>query len=129
VLFWFIGPAVVVVWAVFGSPAVDYRMVVVGALLPLGELPFGDPRLLHSVTGAALVLALIMVGARGNRLRQRRLLGLAVGMFLHLALDGAFADTHAFWWPFLGVEWSTSELPELGRGSWNVLLELVGLGA
>ena len=47
-------------------------------------------------------------------------------MLLHLVLDGAWADTEAFWWPVLGVEWSTAELPELGRGAFNVVLELIG---
>ena len=130
VLLWFVGPSVLVVWAVFGSPAADYRLVAVGSLIPLVELPLGGPRLFHSLTGAALVLLAVMAGARGHRRVQRRLLALPIGMLLHLVLDGAWADTHAFWWPFLGTEWSTAELPELGRGpALTVLFELVGLGA
>jgi membrane-bound metal-dependent hydrolase YbcI (DUF457 family) len=130
VLLWFIGPSILVVWAVFGSPAADYRMVALGAVLPLVELPLGGPRLFHSLTGAALMMAAVMLGARGNRLVQRRLLGIPIGMFLHLALDGAWTDTHAFWWPFLGFEWSTADLPELGRGvPLTILLELLGLAA
>ena len=35
----------------------------------------------------ALVMAAVMIGARGNRLVQRRLLGIPIGMFLHLVLD------------------------------------------
>lgn len=126
---WFIGPSILVVWSVFRSPAADYRVVAIGALLPLVELPFGEPRLLHSLSGAALVLAVVMIGARGRRLVQRRLLGLPIGMLMHLVLDGAWTDTHGFWWPFLGSSWSTSELPELGRGGFNALLELAGAAA
>ncbi len=129
VLLWFVGPAILVVWAVFGSPAADYRLVALGAVLPLVELPFGEPRLLHSLTGAAAVLVIVMVGARGRRLRQRQLLGIPIGLLLHLVLDGSFADDHAFWWPFLGWRWSHSELPVLGRGWWSVALEVVGLAA
>jgi hypothetical protein len=129
VLLWFVGPSILVVWAVFGSPAADYRMVALGSVLPLLELPFGEPRLLHSVTGAAVVLVVVMVGARGRRLVQRQLLGIPIGMLLHLALDGAWTDSRAFWWPFLGWSWSTSDLPELGRGGWSVLLEVAGLAA
>jgi membrane-bound metal-dependent hydrolase YbcI (DUF457 family) len=70
-----------------------------------------------------------MVAARGRRLVQRRLLGLPIGMFLHLALDGAWADAHAFWWPFLGPSWSRSRLPELGRGAGTLLLEVLGAAA
>ncbi len=128
-LLWFAGPAVLIVWAVFGSPAADLRLVALGAVLPLVELPFGAPRLLHSVTGAAAVLVLVMVAARGRRVRQRQLLGIPIGLLLHLALDGAFTDAHAFWWPFLGTEWSQHDLPELGRGGWSLVLEALGVAA
>jgi hypothetical protein len=128
-LLWFVGPSILLVWSVFRSPAADYRVVALGAVLPLVELPFGEPRLFHSLTGAALVLAAVMIGARGQRLVQRRLLGLPIGMLMHLVLDGAWTDTRGFWWPFLGTSWSTSELPELGRGGFNVVLELAGAAA
>lgn len=126
---WFVGPSILIVWAVFSSPAADYRFVAVGSLIPLLELPFGEPRLLHSLTGSAAAMALIMVGAAGRRLVQRRLLGLPIGMLLHLVLDGAWTDVHAFWWPFAGTAWSSSRLPELGRGGWSFGLEILGLGA
>ncbi len=125
-LLWFVGPSILIVWSVFRSPAADYRVVAVGSLVPLVELPVGDPRLLHSLSGAALALAAIMLGARGRRLVQRRLLGLPIGMLLHLALDGAWTDTTAFWWPALGLSWSEAELPELGRGPFNLVLEAAG---
>jgi hypothetical protein len=126
VLLWFVGPAILIVWAVFRSPAADYRLVAVGALIPLIEIPFGQPRLFHSLAGAAALLAAVMVGARGHRVLQRSLLALPIGVLLHLVLDGAWTDTHAFWWPVFGLSWSDAELPELGRGAWNVVLEVLG---
>ncbi len=123
---WFVGPSILIVWSVFRSPAADYRVVAIGTLLPLLELPVGEPRLLHGLTGAALGLVVVMVGARGRRVVQRRWLGVPIGMLLHLVLDGAWADTDAFWWPALGTEWSGQELPELGRGALNIALELLG---
>lgn len=128
-LLWFVGPSILIVWSVFRSPGADYRVVAVGSLVPLLELPFGQPRLLHSLTGAAVLLGAVMLGARGQRLVQRRLLGLPIGLLLHLVLDGAWADTRAFWWPALGTAWSKAELPELGRGSFNLVLELIGTAA
>lgn len=128
-LLWFVGPSILLVWAVFRSPGADYRIVAIGALLPLLELPFGEPRLLHSLSGAAVLLAAVMLLARGQRLRQRQLLGIPIGLLMHLVLDGAWADTHGFWWPFLGASWSTSELPEVGRGAFGVVLELAGAAA
>ena len=126
-LLWFVAPSILIVWAVFGSPTADYRLVALGSVLPLLELPFGEPRLLHSLTGSALALVVVMVGASGRRLLQRRLLGLPIGMLLHLVLDGAWTDDRAFWWPFLGTSWSSSALPELGRGGFSLALEAVGL--
>lgn len=116
----------VLVWAVFRSPLVDYRLVMLGALLPLAELPVGEPRVLHSLTGAVAVLALAMVATPRQRLAQRRLVAVPIGMLVHLLLDGIWTDTTAFWWPFSGTEWSEAGLPELTRGPWNLALEGAG---
>jgi hypothetical protein len=71
-----------------------------------------------------------MIALRGRRLLQRRLLGLPIGVLVHQLLDGAWTDTQGFWWPLLGLEWSTSELPLLGRGlGLNLVLEVVGAAA
>jgi hypothetical protein len=128
VLLWFAGTAVVTVWLVFRSPAIDYRLVVLGALLPLVELPFGEPRVLHSLTGAVALLVVAMIVTPRRRLVQRRLVAIPIGVFLHLVFDGIWADTDAFWWPFTGLDWSHDELPELARGGLGVLLEIVGAG-
>lgn len=129
-LLWFAGGAVVIVWLVFRSPAIDYRLVVLGALLPLAELPFGSPRVLHSLSGAAAALALVMVLAPRRRLVQRRLVAIPIGMLLHLVLDGVWADTRAFSWPFAGLAWSDARLPELARGAaFDLVLELAGAAA
>jgi hypothetical protein len=128
-ILWFVGMSLVAVLLVFRSPAVDYRLVVLGALVPLVELPFGEPRLLHSLTGAVLALVLAMLATPRRRLVQRRLVGVPIGMFLHLVLDGMWADTAAFWWPFAGLAWSDTALPEVSRGWWNIGLELAGVTA
>jgi hypothetical protein len=126
VLLWFAGGAFLIVWLVFRSPAVDYRLVVVGALLPLVELPFGSPRVLHSVTGSVALLVLAMLATPRRRLVQRRLVAIPIGTFIHLLLDGSWADTDAFWWPFTGFGWSDARLPELARGGFDVVLEIAG---
>jgi hypothetical protein len=123
---WFAGASFVVVWLVFRSPAVDYRLVILGSLLPLVELPLGEPRVLHSLAGSVALLALAMLVTPRRRLVQRRLVAIPIGVFLHLVLDGIWTDTRAFWWPFSGFDWSDSELPELARGGFAVVLELVG---
>jgi hypothetical protein len=129
VLLWFIGPSVLIVWGVFRSPVADYRLVAAGSVIPLVELPFGHPKLLHGLVAPVVVMTVVMVAFRGRRLIQRRLLGVPIGMFLHLVLDGAWADERAFWWPFLGPAWSGQRLPELDRGAFSVVLEALGLAA
>ena len=126
---WFAGGAFLLVWLVFRSPSVDYRLVIVGALLPLDELPFGSPRVLHSLTGAAVLLALAMALTPRRRLVQRRLVAIPIGVLVHLLLDGIWTDTQAFWWPFAGLAFSDSELPELARGSFALVLEALGAAA
>lgn len=126
---WFAGGAFVLVWLVFRSPAVDYRLVVAGALLPLIELPFGSPRVLHSLTGAVALLGLAMLATPRRRLVQRRLVAIPIGVFIHLLLDGIWTDTRAFWWPFAGTGWSDARLPELARGGFDVVLEVAGAAA
>ena len=51
-VFWFAGTAFLAVWLIFRDPAFDYRLVMVGALLPdVVDAAFGGPAVLHSVFG------------------------------------------------------------------------------
>lgn len=127
-LFWPAGVALGLVWLVFRDPAFDYRMVVVGALLPdLIDAPFGGARLAHTLVGAVAVLTLVMLGTRGHRHRRRSLLAIPIGMFAHLVADAMWARTQTFWWPFFGRS-LTGGLPALDHGlAILVLEELVGL--
>lgn len=126
-LIWYVATALAGVWAVFDSPALDYRFVMVGAVLPVGEVVLGQPGPLHSLVTAVAVLALVMVATPGRRLLRRRLLGIPIGLFAHLVFSGIWADTGAFWWPLTGFGLSDAEPPELARGALSVLLELAGM--
>lgn len=129
-LLWFVGPAVVIVWMVFRSPMADHRMVALGALLPLAEALTGGPRILHTLLGAVVALGLVMAVTRGRRLVRRRWLGIPIGLFLHLVLDGTFARAELFWWPFLGFDLGEGGLPELDRPLGVILLlEVLGAAA
>jgi hypothetical protein len=130
VLLWFVGPAVAIVWLVFRSPMADHRMVAVGALLPLVEAAVGGPWVLHTLLGAVVALGVVMGLTRGRRLVRRRWLGIPIGLFLHLVLDGAFTRADLFWWPFLGLDGLGGGLPELDRPVGVILLlELLGVAA
>ncbi len=118
-----------VVWAVFRSPTLDYRLVMLGALLPLVEGPLGGPWVLHTLAGAAGTLALVVLATRHRRLLRRRLIGLPIGLLLHLGLDGTFTRAELFWWPALGGDaLGSGGLPGLDRGlAVMILLEAVGV--
>lgn len=99
--FWYLGLSWVAVWSVFRSPALDYRLVMAGAVLPVGELPVGTGPL-HTLLAPVVALLVVMLATQGKRLVRRRWLGLPIGMFVHLVLDGAVARPELFWWPLGG---------------------------
>ncbi len=127
-LFWFIGTAVVTIWFVFGDPAFDYRLLVVGSVLPAAvDAVFGGARVLHSVTFSVALLAVLMLATSGRKPVRRMLLGLPLGTLLHLVFTGAWTDSQVFWWPFLGAGFDGATHPIAARGWWNVPLEVVGI--
>lgn len=104
-LFWFAGLAVVVVWKVFQDTAIDYRLIMAGALAPdVLDALAGGVGALHTVASSAVLLTAVMAATRGRRRLRRRLLALPVGTLLHLVLDGAWSDAGLFWWPALGAQ-------------------------
>lgn len=125
--FWFIGTAVVTVGVVFRDPRFDYRLLIVGSVLPIGDGLVGGARALHSVTVCVGLLALLMVATAGRRPVRKMLLGLPIGMILHLIFDGAWSNTEVFWWPFFGWSFDDAPLPVVERGWWNVPLEAIGI--
>lgn len=127
-LIWYLVTAAVGVWAVFDSPALDYRLVMVGAVLPVAEVALGRPGPLHSLVTAVAVLAVVMLATQGRRLVRRRWLGIPIGLFSYLVFSATFADTDAFWWPLTGLGLSDAAPPEIDRGALSVLLEVVGVG-
>lgn len=127
VILWFVATAVLAVRFVFRDPRFDYRLLVVGVLVPdLVDVWFGGARFLHTLVVSVLVMSLIMLTTRRGGEARRRVLPLAIGMFLHLVFDGAFANTRVFWWPFGGVSFESARLPVAERGVVNVVLEVIG---
>ncbi|MBI4882904.1 MAG: hypothetical protein HY826_02480 [Actinobacteria bacterium] len=123
---WFLGTALVSVWFVFTDPRFDYRLLLVGGLLPdVVDVPGGDAHWAHSLTVAVAALMAVMLITAGRKPIRRLLLGLPIGMMLHLVWDGAFTATAVFWWPFAG-SWGHTEVPALERGWLNAVLEVLG---
>lgn len=127
-LFWFIGTAVASIWLIFRDPKFDYRSLIVGAVLPdVAELWVGKAGPLHSVVTSVMLLAIVMVASIGARPRRKRLLAGVIGVFMHLVFDGAFLNTKIFWWPLSGPSFGNELLPSVGRGWWNLPLEILGV--
>ena len=125
---WFAGCSLVLVTIVFSSPALDYRVVMLGSVLPLLDAVTGGAWVLHTLLASVVALAVVMLATRGRRLVRRRWLGIPIGMFVHLVLDGVWASTNLFWWPAFGAGFDGEALPETTRGGLAVLMELAGLG-
>ena len=128
-LLWFVGGSWLLVYAVFQSPAIDYRVVAVGALLPLIDGFTCGAWVLHTLVFSVGLLGVVMLATQRRRLVRRRWLGLPIGTFLHLVLDGVWTNSTVFWWPFLGSSFEGAALPEVDRGGLSLLLELVGVVA
>ena len=128
-LLWHIGMTVLIVRYVFRDPRMDLRWVLVGSVLPdvidkpIGAVVFHDTFGTHRVFGHTLlfpVLALFLVllaTRRGTALRKG-LIGVVIGWFVHLILDGVWLSPEAFLWPLFGLSFP----PIAG----SELLDLVG---
>jgi hypothetical protein len=125
--FWFAGLGFLAVVLVFKSPALDYRMVIAGTLLPLVDVVAPTPPVLHTLLAPVVVLTGVMLATRRQRLARRRLLGVPIGMFMHLVLDATWSTTELFWWPAFGTSFPDVVLPTIGRGAAGVVMELLGV--
>ncbi len=128
-ILWFAGLSFLLVAWIFASPAIDYRLVVAGSVVPSIEPLVGGPWALHTLLAPVLAMGVVMVGFRGRRLRQRRWLGVPIGLFMHLVLDASWARTSLFWWPVFGWRADAGDLPSIPSPAVVVLLELAGLAA
>jgi hypothetical protein len=127
-ILWFAGTAFATVWVVFKDPAIDYRLIMLGALVPdVVDVATGGRWIGHTVLFSVVLLSVVMLATRGRRRVRRRLLALPIGSFLHLVFDGMWADRKTFWWPAFGPSFH-GDLPSVGRGGFDVVLELIGLG-
>jgi hypothetical protein len=128
-LLWYVGLSVLLVYFVFQSAGIDYRLVVAGSLLPLlVDIPFLGLSYGHTLLGSVVLLVAVMLLTIGRpRLLRRRLLCLPIGAFCGLVLSAAWANTDVFWWPFTGASLPDGAL--LPAPGVVALEELAGLAA
>lgn len=123
------GLAALIVYVTLGRRRIDYRFVLVGAVLP--DVAAAWPGS-HSLIVVALLALVVMV----LPLREKRLalFGLPVGWLLHLVGDGMWDYPRVFLWPAFGTDvpahpepysWDLLTDPLEHLGTWGA--ELAGL--
>lgn len=131
-IFWHVGGAVAIARYAFRDDRMDLRFLALGAILPsFLDTPFGlafyptlqSVRLVgHTLTLVAAVMAVVVVRTRRGRPRKRWM-PLAIGMLLHLLLDGMWTDPETLWWPFLGWGFTPAGEPTAGAYVVSVLTD------
>jgi inner membrane protein len=108
------GIAALIVYVTLGRRRIDYRFVLLGAVLPdvvdgvLGTFLFEGPAgrwIAHSLLAVIVVTIAIVVLFRGER--RLAVFGLGVGWLLHLVGDGMWNAPKTFFWPAFGTEFAT----------------------
>jgi hypothetical protein len=109
VILWHAGIATFVVYATLGRRRVDYRYILLGAILPdvvdgiLNVAWLHEPAgrsIAHTLPAVIAVAVVILVALRGER--RLSVFGLAVGWLLHLVGDGMWEAPRTLYWPAFG---------------------------
>jgi inner membrane protein len=126
-LLWHLGIAALIVYVSLGRRRIDYRMILIGAVMPdlvdalLGLFLFeGDTGrwIAHSVFAAIGITVLIILVFRGDR--RQSLFGIGVGWLLHLVADGMWQAPETFLWPAFGTTFSMVPTEPY---SWDLFLD------
>ena len=113
-ILWHMGIATAIVYVTIGRRRVDYRFILLGAVLPdlldaLGcvVLECGGGRVVaHSLFANVAVTVLIILVLRGET--RLAVFGIGVGWLLHLVADGMWDAPRTFFWPIAGTEFAST---------------------
>lgn len=130
-LFWHVGATIALIRYAFRDPAMDLRFLAIGAItsdlidLPIGIALWSSLQAPRLAAHSLLIPALAMVGvllftARGGAYRKPWML-FAVGMLIHLLLDGMWRSPETLWWPFLGTEFTPTGFETFGAYAIDVV--------
>ena len=125
-ILWHLGVAAAVVYVTIGRRRVDYRFVLLGAILPdvidgiscaFYECA-GGRGVAHSLLANVAVTVLIILFLRGET--RLAVFGIGVGWLLHLVADGMWDAPRTFFWPVAG--WDFDGTPAEPY-SWDLFTE------
>lgn len=124
-ILWHAGLAALIVYFTLGRRRIDYRFVLVGAVVPDvidGVVFRGSPdqAIAHSILAVVVVAVVVILGFKGAA--RLAVFGLPVGWLLHLVGDGMWNAPRTFLWPAFGAEFSRSPEPY----SWDLLTDPLG---
>lgn len=114
-ILWHLGTAAAITYVTLGRRRIDYRFVLIGAVLPdlvdglLGLFLFEGESGRWIAHSLVVVIALgtgIVLAFRGER--RLAMFGLAVGWLLHLVGDGMWQAPRTFLWPAFGLDFAAS---------------------
>ena len=129
-ILWHLGLAALIVYITLGRRRIDYRFVLLGAVLPdlvdgiLGLVLFDGPSgrwIAHSLLAVIVVTVAILLGTSGAR--RLALFGIGVGWLLHLVCDGMWQAPLTFLWPAFGLSFSTTPAEPY---SWDLITNPAG---
>ncbi len=114
-ILWHLGLATLIVYVTLGRRRIDYRFILLGAILPdivdpvvglvVAQGPSGRG-VAHSILAVVVVSVAIIVGLRGET--RLAWFGLGVGWLLHLVGDGMWSSPETFFWPAFGNTFSAT---------------------
>jgi hypothetical protein len=125
VILWHLGLGAAIVYVSLGRSRIDYRFVLLGAVMPdivdgiLGLFLFDGSAgrwAAHSILAVVVVAVGILVATRGER--RLSMFGLAVGWLTHLVADGMWRAPLTFLWPMFGTKFSSTPREPY---SWDLL--------
>ncbi|HYI45672.1 MAG TPA: metal-dependent hydrolase [Actinomycetota bacterium] len=126
-ILWHLGTAAALVYVTLGRSRIDYRFILIGAILPdvvdgvlalVGITGVAGRGAAHSLLTTTVVAVLIVLFFRGQR--RLSLVGVPVGWLIHLVCDGMWQAPRTFLWPLFGTGFS-AQPPE--PYSWSVITD------
>lgn len=109
-ILWHLGTAAALVYVTLGRSRIDYRFILLGAIVPdlldgslgLLDVTGGSGRGIgHSLLTVTLVAVLIVLVFRGEL--RLSLVGIPVGWLIHTVCDGMWQAPRTFLWPLFGT--------------------------
>lgn len=119
-ILWHLGAAALIVYVTLGRRRIDYRFILLGAILPdavdlfYGAVVAGDPgrrAIGHTLLAVIVVAVIVILGTRSAT--RLALFGIPVGWLLHLVADAMWSAPRTFFWPMFGSAFDETREPYL----------------